>query len=176
MRMSSPIRCALTGIASGAWPPRTPVVIELREWSRMADDLQQERNRLANRVREQLWRYYSQALAVSDDLAADWFLERWIAVPTPAKAARIRESTVERILKAHRIRRIAAAEVLQMLRQPPLTVAPATAEAASDHIRTVAERLTLVNCQIREAHRRLDGLCAKLAEGDRETPPGKKPE
>jgi len=29
-----------------------PIVIELREWSRMAEDLQQERNRLANRVRE----------------------------------------------------------------------------------------------------------------------------
>jgi transposase len=153
-----------------------PVVIELREWSRMAEDLQQERNRLANRVREQLWRYYPQALAVSDDLAADWFVELWTAVSTPAKAARIRESTVERILKAHRIRRFAAAEVLQILRQPSLTVAPGTAEAASAHIRTVAERLTLVNRQIREAHRRLDGLCAELAEGDRETPPGQKPE
>src|ERR1700719_3544599 len=31
------------------------VVVELREWSRMAEELQQERNRLANRVREQLW-------------------------------------------------------------------------------------------------------------------------
>ena len=40
----------------------------------MSEDLQQERNRLANRVREQLWRYYPQALAISDDLAADWFL------------------------------------------------------------------------------------------------------
>jgi hypothetical protein len=35
-------------------------------------DLQQERNRLANPVREQLWRYYP-ALAISDDLATDWF-------------------------------------------------------------------------------------------------------
>jgi len=41
------------------------VVIELREWSRMTEDLQQERNRLANRMREQLWRYYPQALARS---------------------------------------------------------------------------------------------------------------
>src|SRR5208283_1315837 len=64
-----------------------PVVIELREWSRMAEDLQQERNRLANRVREQLWRYYPQAL----DLAADWFLDLWALAPTPAKAARLRE-------------------------------------------------------------------------------------
>ena len=46
-----------------------PVVIELREWSRMVEDLQQERNRLANRVREQLWRYYPQALELGDDLA-----------------------------------------------------------------------------------------------------------
>ena len=64
------------------------MVIELREWSRMTEDLQQERNRLANRVRGQLWRYYPQALAISDDLAADWFLELWAVVPTPAKAAR----------------------------------------------------------------------------------------
>src|SRR5215471_10031098 len=75
------------------------VVIELREWSRMTEDLQQERNRLANRMREQLWRYYPQALAISDDLAADWFLELWAAIPTPAKAARVRESSVERLLK-----------------------------------------------------------------------------
>src|SRR6516162_835754 len=57
------------------------IIIELREWSRMTQDLQQERNRLANRVREQLWRYYPQALAIGDDLAADWFLEMWAATP-----------------------------------------------------------------------------------------------
>jgi hypothetical protein len=33
-----------------------PVVIELREWSRIADDLQHEPNRLANRVRERCGR------------------------------------------------------------------------------------------------------------------------
>ena len=152
------------------------LIIELREWSRMSEDLQQERNRLANRVREQLWRYYPQALAIGDDLAADWFLELWAAAPTPARAARIRESTIERILKAHRIRRIAAAEVLRILRQPALTVAPGTAEAASAHIRTVAERLKLVNRQLREAHRRLDGLCAEFAVAGGEAAPGQAPE
>jgi transposase len=146
------------------------IVIELREWSRMAEDLQQERNRLANRVREQLWRYYPQALAIADDLGADWFLALWAVAPTPAKAARIRESSVERILKAHRIRRIGAAEALRVLRQEPLVVAAGTAEAATAHIRAVAARLKLVNRQIKEAHRRLDALCATLAEG--ETPSG----
>lgn len=98
------------------------VVIELRECSRMAEDPQQERNRLANRVREQLWRYYPQALAIGEDLTADWFLELWAAAPMPAKAARLRESAVERVLKAHRIRRITAPEVLRILRQPALAV------------------------------------------------------
>jgi len=97
-------------------------------------------------------------------------------VPTPAKAARIRESTLERILKRHRIRRVTAAEVLRTLRQPALRVAPGTAEAASAHIRAVGERLRLVNRQIREAHQRLDALCAELAGDGGERPPGQEPE
>lgn len=37
-----------------------PTVIELREWSRIASELGTERNRLTNRLREQLWRYCAQ--------------------------------------------------------------------------------------------------------------------
>ena len=39
-----------------------PAVIALREWSRLAEELQQERVRLGNRIRQQLWRYYPQLL------------------------------------------------------------------------------------------------------------------
>jgi hypothetical protein len=52
-----------------------PVIVQLREWSHMVDDLQQERVRLASRTREQLWCYYPQMLELADDLAADWFLD-----------------------------------------------------------------------------------------------------
>src|SRR5712664_2710960 len=61
-----------------------PVIVELREWSRMADELQQDRARLASRMREQLWRYYPQMLELADDLAADWFLDLWNQAQTPA--------------------------------------------------------------------------------------------
>src|SRR6476469_8363327 len=43
-----------------------PTVIELREWSRMTDDLQQERVRLSNRLGQQLLRYYPQMLELAD--------------------------------------------------------------------------------------------------------------
>ena len=47
-------------------------------------DLTRERVRLANRMREQLWRYYPQFLdAVDDDVAAPWALDLWRSLPTP---------------------------------------------------------------------------------------------
>jgi len=148
-----------------------PLVIELREWSRMHEELTQERTRLANRVRDQLWRYYPQAFELTNDLAADWFLDLWQQLPTPAKAARATDKTVARILKSHRIRRWDAVEVLRILRQPPLVVAPGTTEAASAHIHSLAARIRLVNQQIKEAERRLDELCAAIA-ASAETKPG----
>ena len=38
--------------------PTDPAVVELREWSRLSEELTRERVRLANRMRDQLWRYY----------------------------------------------------------------------------------------------------------------------
>lgn len=146
-----------------------PVTVELREWSRMTEDLQQERNRLSNRVREQLWRYYPQLLKLTNDTGADWFLTLWALVPTPAKAARIHKATIDRLLKTYRIRRINAETAIPILRQKPIQVAPGTTEAATAHIRALVVRLKVVNRQIKEAHRQLDTLCAKLAEpGDPE--------
>jgi transposase len=139
-----------------------PLIIELREWSRMHEELKQERTRLANRVRDQLWRYYPQALKLTDDVADDWFLELWQQVPTPAKAARVSEKALARILQNHRIRRFDAAEALRILREQPLRVAPGTTEAATAHISTTAAHLRLINRQIKETEQRLDALCAAI--------------
>jgi transposase len=155
--------------------PADPIAVELREWSRMTEDLQQERTRLSNRVREQLWRYYPQMLELTDDAGADWFLALWALAPTPARAARIHKATIDRLLKTYRIRRVDGDAAIPILRQKPIQVAPGTTEAATAHIRTIAVRLKVVNRQIKEAHRQLDALCAKLADPE-ETQPGQSPE
>ncbi len=155
--------------------PVDPTVIELREWSRIADEITRERVRLGNRLREQLWRYYPQMIEVAEDLAADWVLELWKLAPTPATARRVRENTLAQLLKRHRIRRITAPELIQRLRAPAITVAPGTTEAASAHIQTLIRRLALVNRELRAAHARLDQLIERLSQaGDNE--PGQKPE
>jgi transposase len=139
-----------------------PAVIELREWSRIAGDLGTERNWLANRLREQLWRYFPAMLELESDLGATWLLDLWEVTPTPSKAMRIREGTVAKVLKRNRIRRFDAAHVLEVLRKPPVQVAAGTVEAASAHIATLIARIRLVNGQLKEAHRQLDALTARL--------------
>lgn len=146
-----------------ALTPINPVVVELREWSRIAEDLGRERVRLANRAREQLWRYYPQMLDLDTDLAAPWLLALWRLAPTPDKAARLRATTLERLLKRHRIRRFDAAQVLACLRRPAIAVAPGTTEAATAHLALLAKQLDLVNRQIAEANARLDRLTERLA-------------
>ena len=136
-----------------------PMVVELREWSRLAAELQQERVRLGNRIRQQLWRYYAQLLELTDDVAAEWVLELWLT-----KAARLRETTLARLLKQHRIRKISAETALGILRTPALTVAAGVTEAAVLHLRSLIARLRLANREFRQADRKLDDLCAALTQ------------
>jgi transposase len=157
-----------------------PLIVELREWSRVDENLKVERLRLANRMWDQLWRYYPQMLELADDLGAYWVLELWEAAPTPEKAARVSKKAVSRILKSHRIRRFDAAYVIRELRKPALSVAQGTIEAATSHIRVLVEQLRLVNHQLADAGRQLDRLCKKLAEpvagNDGESVPGQRQE
>ena len=148
-----------------------PIIVELREWSRIAQDLGAERTALTNRLRQQLWRYFPAVLDLDADLGAPWLLELWQAAPTPDKARRIRETSIAAILKRNRIRRLGAAQVLEILRQTPITVAPGTTEAARAHILTLIARIRLINRQIAEAHHQLDALTDRLGAAE-DTEPG----
>ncbi len=148
-----------------------PIVVELREWSRIADELGVERNRLANRLREQLWRYFPALLELEDDCGAEWLLEFLVIAPTPAKAARLREAKVAQLLKQRRIRRFDAAAILKAVRATPPELAAGTVEAASAHIASIIPRLQLINRQIREADRKIAALLDSLA-ASQESEPG----
>ena len=139
-----------------------PRLVELRAWSRLAEELTEERVRLGNRVHHELWRYYPQMTKLTDDIAASWFLELWAIAPTPAKARQLRKATVGQLLKQHRIRRIDAETVIRTLREPAIKVADGVAEAASVHMRSLIARLHVVNRELREAERQLDKICAEI--------------
>ncbi len=132
----------------------------------MADQLTADRTRLANRARQQLWRYDPQRLKVDSDLGKAWIRDLWNLAPTPAQAQTVRPASITRLLKRHRIRRIDAPAVLEILREAPVIVAPGTAQAASAHLRLVFAQLDLIGTHITEAHQQIDRLIATLAESE----------
>jgi hypothetical protein len=75
--------------------------------------------RQANRLREQLRRYYPQMLQLGSDLTEAWIFALWEAAPTPAEAARLRQAQVEKLLKCHRIRRGSRTKDLMLISVAP---------------------------------------------------------
>jgi hypothetical protein len=142
----------------------------LREWSRIAEELGVERNRLANRLRDLLWRYFPALLELESDVATPWLLDLLKAAPTPDKARRLREAALAKLLKHHRIRRFEATFVRDVLNKPPLQVAAGTVEAASAHVATLLPRIRLVLEQITNAQHRIDALTARLMPAEEAEP------
>ena len=140
-------------------------VIELREWSRIGDELKHERVRLSNQLGEHLRRYFPQVLALGADLHERWILKLLEKIPTPKKAKSAQPRSVAAILRDHRIRRINATEVVRILRKRPISVAPGTVEAASAHVGLIVQRLTVVNEQVRQCEQRLSALLEGMASG-----------
>lgn len=147
-----------------------PAVLRLREWSRMDQDLQIESNRLANQLWEQLRRYYPQMLNLSRGADEPWLWDLLETAPLPSDLSKLKPAKVKAILRAHRIRRLTAEQVLEQLRRSKLRLAPGAAEAASEHVQMLLPRLRLLRQQRETAARRiqqiLKELCAAPPEGD----------
>ena len=110
-----------------------PLVLQLRERTRTVNELTCQRTRLCHQIRQQLWRYYPQLLAIPDllnQLTHPWFVELWNKAKTPARALKLRVATLAKLLKKHGIRRLNAESLREILHAPALSVAPGTAEAA----------------------------------------------
>lgn len=137
-------------------------IVELRELVRMDDDLAADLNRGTNRLREQVHRYFPQFLRLSSSMDEPWVWEVLTLVRTPARAAKASPTKIAEILKRNRIRRTSADEVLAVLREEALRVAPGTAEAAWAHIELLLPRLELVRMQRRHLERRMEALLKQI--------------
>jgi transposase len=154
-----------------------PRLIQLRELARADEDLAHEFNRLSNRLREQVYRIVPEWLTLSPSATDPWFWDLLEKGESPAQARQLKPRVIERLLRTHRIRRVTAEQVRQVLQRPTIHVAPGTAEAALRHIALLLPRLRLVSEQRRQCARELDALLETLSsgppnqEGDRSVQP-----
>ena len=106
--------------------------------------------------------------------AADdtWLWDLIDRAPTPAHATLLSEEQVQRVLKAHRIRRVKAKEVLTGLQAPALPVALGTAEAAQAHCQFLLPCLRVLAEQLQDCSQQVSALLGTLAEepGEGESP------
>lgn len=137
--------------------------LELREWSRMHAELQHERNGLVNQMRAQFMRYFPAFLDACSDPGDDFAIALFTYVGDPQAASGARSSDISEIVKKHRIRRIDAAGLLEILRQRPVVSAPGVAGVAKSHIALLAARVSLINAQMKQCRDQLRQLLDELA-------------
>ena len=141
-----------------------PHLLLLRELSRAEEMLLAEFRRSANRLREQLHRFYPQMLQLCSAADEPWLWDLIHLAPTPAHAALLSEEQVQRVLKAHRIRRVKATEVLACLPAPALPTAPGTAEAAQAHCGFLLPCLRVLAEQLQACSQQADTLLRTMAD------------
>lgn len=137
-------------------------VLELREETRIHNELRTEWSRATNRLRQQLARFYPQLLELGD-VEEPWLWALYELAPTPSVAAHLRGARLTQLLRTHRIRRHTADSVLAVLRTPALTVAPGTVEAAQRHIAVLLAQLRLLHRQRQECEHRVATLLTRDA-------------
>lgn len=146
-----------------------PQFIVLRDLSRAEETLLEEFRRTANRLRDQLHRFYPQMLQLSSAADEAWLWDLIELVPTPAHATEVSEAQVRQLLKSHRIRRVKAHEVLAYLQAPALPVAPGVLEAAQTHCGFLLPCLRVLAEQLRRCAQQVQTLLTTLAEEGGET-------
>jgi transposase len=144
--------------------PEDPRIIELRELSRLDTDLRDELRRLANRLLEQLSRFFPQMLQLCPAADEPWLWALLERAPTPSAARALPRATVRQLLTRYRIRRLSVDDVLPVLRTPALPVAPGTVRGAQAHLAVLLPRLRLTHAQRATGGARIDALLAELAD------------
>ncbi len=97
------------------------------------------------------------------DAVLHWPIELWEMAPTPAKARRIRVSTVQKLLKRHRVRRIDAHGALKILRSAEIDLQPGTILGRVAHIKVILERMRLADRQLKETEAAIRNMVDSVA-------------
>jgi transposase len=143
-----------------------PLIVELRELSRIQEELKGERVALGNRLREQMQRYFPQILAIGSVYDDRWIWDLLEKAPTPELAARLSLAKIGSLLKRYRIRSLTAEQVREALAAKALHVAPGVIEACKRHVALLIARLRLIHAQKLGVEHDIEKLLDQLSAAD----------
>ena len=138
--------------------------LELRARHRMREHLQRTKQGLALKIRQCLWSYYPYFESLfGADIGLPFVQALWEHMPHPEVAQHRRKNSVEKILKAHRIQRFRADQVLEQLRAEALPVSTMTAQLLPEHITLLFQQLALVQQQMQAVTQQLESTLDRLS-------------
>lgn len=140
-----------------------PRVIQIREWSRVDEELQVELSELTNRLRDLIYRMAPGLLRLCPAADDGWLWKLLEEAPTPAAQRQLPEWMVAQLLHTQRVRRLSASDVVAVLREPAPYTAPGVVDAVAAHVQLILPRLALVTGQRRTAGRELERLLTALS-------------
>jgi transposase len=141
-----------------------PQLLMLRELSRAEETLLEEFRRTANRLREQLHRFYPQMLQLCSSADEAWLWDLIELAPTPVHATKVTADRVHQVLQAYRIRRVNAQKVLACLQAPALPAAPGVLEAAQVRCEFLLPCLRVLAEQLQSCSQQVETVLSTLAE------------
>ncbi len=150
--------------------PDDPKIIYLRELCRIVEELQEEELRLANRLREQLYRVDAAWLTLSPAADDAWLWDVLRTTPHPDRWAHVSRRSITATLRAHHIRRLTTDDVVAALQRPRLRAAAGVAEAVAMRIASLIPQLQLVRDQRQHTDREIERALAALAEAPDDQP------
>lgn len=147
----------------------SPLVIQLRELSRLDEGLTQDKVRLCNQLLAQLNRYYPQLIPLCPSVDAPWFWSLLEIAPTPARGKALGLKELEQLVASHRLhrRQTRVQQLREVLQQNALQVAPGVAEAAALQIAALVERLRVIDAQRRRCDHQLKTMLEQVSEESR---------
>jgi transposase len=137
-------------------------VVQLRSLSRLEAELQQDRQRLTNRLWEQVYRVHPALLALCPAADEPWFWTLLEQTATPADRAQLTATAVKTLLRAHRLRRLTVEAILTAVRTPSFYTAPGVVDATKVQIATLVEHLRLVAAQHRRCGEQIERVLNEL--------------
>lgn len=143
--------------------PDDPPIIHLRELCRIVEELQEQEGRLANRLRDQLYRVHAPWLTLSPAADEPWLWTLLGETPHPDGWRQMPQRRIAAALRAHRIRRLTTDEIRTTLRQPTLSVAAGVPDAVATRIGSLVPQLLLVHRQRITAEHQMERCLEQLA-------------
>jgi transposase len=102
-------------------------------------------------------------LSLCSGIDEPWFWNLLKKAPLPQQAAKLSASKIQRILSAHRIRRIDGVKARDIRQTPALRLAPGGAEAASEHVLLLLPQLRLYNDLRKQVTSRIDEVLNEIS-------------